>query len=1553
MPETFWYRSGCVEYARAMARLDDIKAAVLELPATGPNGFEGLLAAVLEQIAGQPFRLARSGLQAGRDGDTLDQGAHLSFECKLYTGSLSSTDVQAKITQLLGSANPPDVWAFAATAEAGSQLVATIRTAATRSGLGILVLDWPETSAFPPLAVALGLAMETTISFLASNGVTSSIVDRAKAALESLRAEGDFSVQAQPIVLEVRASSLGMANATAANAEWLTDKFSDRAKARAAFGQALSPQADLPLPLRSREGLSGPIKSHLLGTPAKSVLAVVGGEGHGKSWLVAEAWLALDNRPLMVVVPAADMIAVAAYGEFRPFLIKHIIRQSSELEDDRVGKRWERRLKAWAEQPPPEQPRFNLWIDGLNEQPAFEWRRWLDDVATQVTQLGGVLVITVREAFFNERISRSLNVPITRVNVPVWTAAELNDLLMSQGVDPQQVAAPVLEQLRNPRILGIASRLLSNAQIQSFTELSTGRLLYEHIRASAVDGTVAETPEVFGGRLAAHARQVIDRMRSQEHDDALVFDQHDATGTHVLTASTLANTADLFFSALPGEPRLYTLPDGALGLALGLAILEALRRAERNGRNVEETLNELLEPIAALDRTADAVHAALLVASFDDQLSLAIKAALIIGFTALQNVDDAYYRPFVGIVRAAPEAALIANEQLLVTERSAPNHFWITNALREARNDRRCAPVIDSYVRRWLSTYSLDPRLGVITRVRDEGQEAYDAKVAEQEEKLLVRRSNLTQTEVQYLERRLVRNDDGNPGNLQVEACEILAGARLAPFASEIVACAFSHALNSSYRDAYNELISLVRFNKSDWSETRDALLEAARFLAIENASKTANWAHVHVLRALSRIEDAELAERLVEELTADREKFGPWRRVENYSASDPCDPNSAESENVADAARAYEEIPVAELTKSRSMGMADHDFKDARPAMARFRPQVALTKLREYALSTVGREARLRQIAVCSLEPFASGLNQQTVTQLLSLAAELSAPSNPQSQASRYSWVTTQYAIQITFPHLSGDEQVDFLTALRSPGSPLVKFADVLKPTSPDKLARLLARALESNEANNRLIALSVARASGTPLNDASRASIVSLLDDDHSPVRAVAMDVIAHADDPLLFKAFAAKAWSAASLNPSEQSYERWYGSLAKIEAAKGGFCSTDGLFDHIIPALFGFAAERLGQAVEGEIAARIHAAATRALQVEIPYSPPRATQRASENKTPRFGFLDVVEPEGAGGLEAFVERANETDEQFDARHKSYRESFRQFESSVSAQDARLIIEDVGDSAISALLNAEPVVALDIARKLLAADRRQAYRLTNFGLRLAKGVSVTHPNLARELFDRFASETGVITYTFGASSIPLAALSVWEAAEGPELDALRRRRLDQASSDHEIAQEVVAALMAGKPEFLEDYARAKLQSPIPADNARGIMVLGFGQPSPYADEILSGSAASEGLLGNAHRAARYAYERNIWARTWFDRMLCAETAEDFWANSVLLLKIVDGRFDLWVWEAPPLESIAASFLPSIADALRRRTNSWKTHRDKTLYGDKMPAAIFLGPVD
>ncbi len=85
--------------------IDSLRDALLKLPATGAEGFEGLLSATLTEITSVPFRLAGSGSQFGVDGKTAYEDDAICFEGKRYDGSIPRTEVLTKIALRSASAH--------------------------------------------------------------------------------------------------------------------------------------------------------------------------------------------------------------------------------------------------------------------------------------------------------------------------------------------------------------------------------------------------------------------------------------------------------------------------------------------------------------------------------------------------------------------------------------------------------------------------------------------------------------------------------------------------------------------------------------------------------------------------------------------------------------------------------------------------------------------------------------------------------------------------------------------------------------------------------------------------------------------------------------------------------------------------------------------------------------------------------------------------------------------------------------------------------------------------------------------------------------------------------------------------------------------------------------------------------------------------------------------------------------------------------------------------------------------------------------------------------
>jgi hypothetical protein len=122
--------------------LKTLKDILRTLKDSGADGFEGLLASVLSEICGQPFRLASSGSQRGRDGDSAFDDGATYFEAKLYQGTVPREAVSAKILDLtIDDEGQVDTWILCATSPISTRHANTYHQSLAEAGIGCLILD--------------------------------------------------------------------------------------------------------------------------------------------------------------------------------------------------------------------------------------------------------------------------------------------------------------------------------------------------------------------------------------------------------------------------------------------------------------------------------------------------------------------------------------------------------------------------------------------------------------------------------------------------------------------------------------------------------------------------------------------------------------------------------------------------------------------------------------------------------------------------------------------------------------------------------------------------------------------------------------------------------------------------------------------------------------------------------------------------------------------------------------------------------------------------------------------------------------------------------------------------------------------------------------------------------------------------------------------------------------------------------------------------------------------------------------------------------------------
>jgi hypothetical protein len=137
----------------------------MALRATGEKGFEGLVRSVVAKKTGLQIRLAKSGLQWGRDASSPAGEFSVAIEAKLYTSDLRIQELMGKLSSAAAFiGGDTDLWLLCTTVELGDDTVRKLSEVVPAQGMSIVFLDW-SLRPLSPLAVLLAGEATTTLEW--------------------------------------------------------------------------------------------------------------------------------------------------------------------------------------------------------------------------------------------------------------------------------------------------------------------------------------------------------------------------------------------------------------------------------------------------------------------------------------------------------------------------------------------------------------------------------------------------------------------------------------------------------------------------------------------------------------------------------------------------------------------------------------------------------------------------------------------------------------------------------------------------------------------------------------------------------------------------------------------------------------------------------------------------------------------------------------------------------------------------------------------------------------------------------------------------------------------------------------------------------------------------------------------------------------------------------------------------------------------------------------------------------------------------------------------
>lgn len=1517
-----------------------LRDALLALNPSGPLGFEGLLGVVLGEITGQSFRLAKSGTQRGRDGDSaFDLGATY-FEGKRYKDGLSKNDIAPKLVDLANDDDGQvDLWILGATCEVGSQTVEDARKFAADAGFGIAILDWLNIDLGSLLiaVVAAGLKSKSFITDGLAGTPEAALIAPALAAIDHFEQHSDFATRSSTLSKSL-AEDVGLGYAKTKNQDWMYRLLRSKVEARAELGQPLAPLDPSGIAARDRPERAQ-LTSAFSGKPEREIYAIIGEEGVGKSWLAAQSWNFSDPKSLLIICPADDLIDFDA-EDFDEFLIRRIVRQTGGEVTTQAINRWKRRFKSWSNNLPVSSVRITLIADGLNQPLKSHWGRWIDRAALHLNRLGGCLVLTTRTQHW-AHLKNTISCGVKSITLREWSIEDVKQILSNCNIDYSNTSNEVLESIRNPRLLGIAIELVEAGLIALFDELSVGRLLFEHMRRTEQHGASTISGLAFADLLRDLAKKALLRANAQRKDDIRLFDTGEEEQLKAVASSR-------FFSEVKGTASQYEIKPEGLNLGLALYLVHELERELRNRRDPRDRLGTILEPISALDEAAKVALLATQIACLDEETSSEVCSALIEKFVSLQNLPDAQVDAFANLATSTPIAFLTAAENLYLSPDHVPNDGWLLYALANRRDVPEVRRLIKKSVKGWLSLYSMEPE----RRMHRSARRDPAAQVGEERTKVLAeiekRKSELTEAERSYIRENLVEASQAKFDALSRFAFHLLVGLPLADLAPHLVRWRFSYALNSSTSSPYEEFEQLLHYNRTDWEETRAALLKAIEELPELGSSRVGKWTRVGILYGTGDPRDAKEATRLREELTRNEERFEGWSIKEDYCSIDPCDPGTAKPDNVDGTAKSYREINPSKVATERGMGDQDHFFRGARAAIARFAPSDAIGTHRALANNVLDRNGYGRRQGVLELTRHSAALTREIAGEFLAAGVASTASYRDETDG-RDEFLTAQFSVLIAFPHLTPEEQFDAVASMQG-GTMLLELLSCTKVANPAKVEQVLERVLQGGNEDAQTAVVAAIHYSGSPLTSRSVTILKDFIRSTNENLRHEALALAGSSGDTALLQEVLDSGWTARKPAKRDSRFEDWHGSTAILKALEAGLTGANNALDRINLSHYGFATKMLSGEDADCVAERVEAALARALGYEGDANLPdiaTGIPKASDLTPPLVSLTE--RPPSDSDLASQMKRLAETDSQFDDRQRRMGEAYEQFAAELTSAEADLILSDLTFGGIKSIIERDAARGTRWLAMLAAAPKHKLRHLHNFALQAAVTVVAHGDSAAVDFVIRILEQTPTVRRVSGAAAVPAESITLWSNADNPALLEISKKRLREPLNDGDIAREVMAAHLTGKVALLQNYVDELLATGRPYETALAIMIAGLSDQSAHSDAVLSRFDGTKGFIGAAHTAGQDAYVRNVWAKTWFGKMWDAQRAEDFWEASVLFMKVVDGRFDIWPRNSYEPSQIFCAFMPTINREINKRAEKRQNALKSKIFGKKAPASLML----
>ena len=337
---------------------------------SGANGFEGLIAALLEALTGRHFNLAISGSQDGRDMSSRHPNANvIAVECKRYgKGSeLNERELLGEIEQAHRRTPDLDLWVLVTSRELPSQLEESLTLSASEKGFGFFSISSGDGNpssletlcAYAPDVVAIHPGIQPHAN-----------ASDVRVILQQIARHSQFQARVTALKNLFSSPLIGYEAWRSLQNQWFLNSLKSVSEAQANHGQPINVE-ESGVMLIKREAVWATLDQwHQMWKDKKVFFVALGEEGDGKTWSVV-SWLSENLRrdsefPAVVFLSSAALSGTES-DDLQSLFTEAILPRFHNITKEQA----KRRLERWLRRPLGKRPLFLLVLDGVNERRAF------------------------------------------------------------------------------------------------------------------------------------------------------------------------------------------------------------------------------------------------------------------------------------------------------------------------------------------------------------------------------------------------------------------------------------------------------------------------------------------------------------------------------------------------------------------------------------------------------------------------------------------------------------------------------------------------------------------------------------------------------------------------------------------------------------------------------------------------------------------------------------------------------------------------------------------------------------------------------------------------------------------------------------------------------------------------------------------------------------------------------------------------------------------------------------------------------------------------------